>query len=292
MIDIKSIITKLDDYLQLTGKKSIGPVEANKMLSKYGLLKDSKDRPGKPLRELLRKGLIKHAYQTGGKGSEWAIPLSNSLKEFASNYSPTKTKKYIPNKTISSPEKSMDILQLKMQLDKARENYKPKQVKYLLIAEAPPDSIDRFFYYEEVFKHDDLFIGVTKVLYPKLKDKHLASRRRKDGSMKKFILEKLKGDGFFLLDLSELPLSLLTDSLTSQVPLLIDKIKVVADKKTKIILIKTNVYDTAFSTLTGAGMKNVINCRITFPGSGGQTKFQLEFTEALRQAKYIWLDKN
>jgi hypothetical protein len=39
-------------------------------------LKDSKDSPGKPLRDLLRKGGIPHAYQVGGKRSSWTIPKS------------------------------------------------------------------------------------------------------------------------------------------------------------------------------------------------------------------------
>ena len=79
----------------------------------------------------------------------------------------------------------------------------------------------------------------------------------------------------------------LKDSLKSQVPLLINKINAIADKNTKIILIKVNVYDIAYTALNEAGIKNVINCRITFPGSGGQTKFQFEFKEALKQAKYF-----
>lgn len=286
MTNIKLIIIKLDDYLQSTGKKSIGAVEANEMLAKSGLLKDSKNRPGKPFRELLRKGLIKHAFQTGGKGSEWVIPLSNNLKDVSSNYSLTQTKKIETTMSKSKSEKSIDIIRLKEQLDKARQNYKPEKVKYLLVAEAPPDSVDRFFYYPDVFEKDDLFLGVTRALYPKLKVKHLESRRRRDGNVKKSILEKLKKDGFFLLDLSEMPISYLTDSLNSQVPLLINKINAIADENTKIILIKVNVYDIAFAALKEAGIKNVIDCRISFPGSGRQTEFQLGFTEALRQAKY------
>ena len=101
------------------------------------------------------------------------------------------------------------------------------------------------------------------------------------------ILEKLKNDGFYLLDLSEIPMSYLKDSLNSQVPRLINKINEISDKNTKIILIKVNVYDIAYVALNEAEIKNVINCRITFPGSGGQTKFQSEFTEALRQVKYL-----
>ena len=68
---MNEIIDFLDDYLLRTGKESIGAVEA-----KAGILKDSTDRPGMPLRRKLRKGEIPHAYQVGGKGSEWVIPIS------------------------------------------------------------------------------------------------------------------------------------------------------------------------------------------------------------------------
>ncbi len=59
-MNINSIITKIDDFLERSGKKSIDPVEANAMLAKVGLFKDSNTRPGKPLRDLLRKGLLPH----------------------------------------------------------------------------------------------------------------------------------------------------------------------------------------------------------------------------------------
>lgn len=75
--DIKAIITHLDTYLSRTGQLSIDPVEANAILARAGLLGDSKDRPGKPLRDLLRKGLLPHAFQSGGKGSSWTIPHSS-----------------------------------------------------------------------------------------------------------------------------------------------------------------------------------------------------------------------
>jgi hypothetical protein len=49
----------------------------------------------------------------------------------------------------------------------ARQKYKPDEIKFLLIAEAPPDAESgRFFYFEEVDKHDNLFIETMKVLYP------------------------------------------------------------------------------------------------------------------------------
>lgn len=68
----------LDEYLQKTGRESIGAVEANALLDKAGILKDNPQRPGLPLRNKLRKGELPYAYQVAGKGSEWVIPLSTA----------------------------------------------------------------------------------------------------------------------------------------------------------------------------------------------------------------------
>lgn len=78
LLVMKTIIEYLDGYLSKTGLSNITPIEANAVLAKAGLLQDSRDRPGKPLRDLLRKGNLPHAYQVGGKGSGWAIPHSGS----------------------------------------------------------------------------------------------------------------------------------------------------------------------------------------------------------------------
>jgi len=106
--------------------------------------------------------------------------------------------------------------------------------------------------------------------------------------MKDTILQILQQDGFYLLDLSELPLSLLDTGLQSQLPSLVDKINSVVDDNTQIILIKTNVYDIAFYYLKQK-FKNIVDQRITFPGRGGQRKFQDEFKQALK--KFITLTK-
>jgi predicted ATPase len=282
-----STITKfIDDYLTKSERADIDPVEANALLAKAGILKDSKHRPGKPLRDLLRKGQIPHAFQASGKGSSWTIPHSSKGKSTVSNYSPSnqQMKKVTTVKSTKSTETTTNISQLKKQLEKARQKYKPETVKYLLVAEAPPDSLERFFYYDNVRQHDYLFLGVAEALYPKLKEQFLLSGR--SGEIKNTILQTLQQDGFYLLDLSELPLSLLDTDLQSQLPSLVDKVNSVADNNTQIILIKANVYDIAFSYLTQK-FKNIIDQRITFPGQGGQRKFQDEFKQALKKVHYF-----
>ncbi len=75
-LQIQKIIIAIDKHLINSNQSSIDANTANAMLDRLGLLKNSKDRPGKPLRDLLRKGLLAHAYQSGGKGSTWIIPKS------------------------------------------------------------------------------------------------------------------------------------------------------------------------------------------------------------------------
>lgn len=56
---------------------SISAPEANRNLEKAGLLNDSENRPGRPLRKLLRAGYFPHAYKENGR---WVIPCSINIK--------------------------------------------------------------------------------------------------------------------------------------------------------------------------------------------------------------------
>ena len=53
----------------------------------------------------------------------------------------------------------------KRQREEAMNKYKPSTIRCLIIAEAPPND-ERFFYFEDVFEKDLLFIGVMGVLFP------------------------------------------------------------------------------------------------------------------------------
>lgn len=277
MIEITAF---LDEYLEKSNRESIGAVEANELLAKSGILKDNESREGKPLRDLLRKGTLPHAFRKDGKGSSWIIPHSDNTKNRVLNHFSVKrqTNDIATNKTSKKTNEPINISKLEKQLKKARKNYKPEKVKYLLIAEAPPDSLERFFYYQNVSQHDYLFLGIAEALYPVLKNQFLDDGRRPE--TKEIILRKFQQDGFYLLDLSELPLSLLESDLKSQLPNLIEKIKSVKNDDTHIILIKANVYDSFFHSLN-AKFQNVINQRIAFPSQGWQKKFQIKFKKAL-----------
>ncbi|TVR36942.1 MAG: hypothetical protein EA392_13950 [Cryomorphaceae bacterium] len=75
-MSVHRIIECIDKHLDKNNLDSINPVVAGALLDRAGLLSDSSHRPGLPLRNLLRDGMIPHAYQPGGKGSGWVIPHS------------------------------------------------------------------------------------------------------------------------------------------------------------------------------------------------------------------------
>ena len=73
MKDLNLIINFLDKCIEQKHVNKLSAVEAAELLDKVGILKDSVSRKGKPLRDILRAGLIPHAYQVG---TLWFIPLS------------------------------------------------------------------------------------------------------------------------------------------------------------------------------------------------------------------------
>ena len=281
MPDIQRIIKAIDDELKRSEKKYLTPPEANRILKEMNILNDIGARSGLPLRKLLRKGKIPHAYQINGKGSEWRIPYSvykNSNPSISSEQKAVKQKA----ESIDNSHKE-NFTKIKKQIDQVRESYKPDKIKYILVAEAPPESLDRFFYFHNVKRSDWLFLGVMQALYPLLKEEYIL--RKRDSVLKAALLSQFKEDGFYLIDLLDYPLSYYSGNLRDTIQELIKKIKILANEKTLIILIKANVYDVAFSVLKENGF-NVIDKRIDFPASGGQVKFQEKFKAALEETKY------
>ena len=72
--DIGTINSYIQKRLTVEGVDCVSAVEAGHWLDEAGLLKDSDDRPGKPLRDLLRGGLIRGARQDPPKAhGRWSI---------------------------------------------------------------------------------------------------------------------------------------------------------------------------------------------------------------------------
>lgn len=171
-----------------------------------------------------------------------------------------------------------DILFLKEVYAAARNKYKPVHIQTLLLAEAPPGSLDRYFYFEDVKKQDSLFLEIMGVLYPEQKAAYLSSGR--DTELKKDLLEIFKEDGFWLMDVSEVPLDLADKTLEDYVPDVLGRLQKHITKKTAVILIKANIYDLCYYKLLEKGYR-VSPERIPFPGSGQQRVFREKFRKAV-----------
>jgi len=184
---------------------------------------------------------------------------------------------------------------MKEDFESARQKYKPKVIKFLLIAEAPPKvESKRFFYFEDVQKYDYLFLETMKVLYPDdsdIKNGNTKSIRRR----KREFLERFEKDGFYLIDASDEPIkdkskSAKRKQIEKSLPSLIEKVRslVLEDTKmdVKIILISSTVYEVCYKRLKEEKRFNVINAYpVPFP-IGWQKEFREKLSELLR--RYGW----
>lgn len=160
----------------------------------------------------------------------------------------------------------------------ASKRYRPSRIRTLLIGEAPPCALDRFFYFEDVKKQDSLFLEIMGVLYPEEKKRYLAKGRPTEG--KADLLQLFQEDGFWLIDLYEVPGDFSKELEQQLVPNLLNRLPKYIDKQTPILLIKANIFDLCYGPLTEAGYQ-VSKERIPFPGSGQQGVFREKFKRAL-----------
>lgn len=159
----------------------------------------------------------------------------------------------------------------------AAERYRPGEIELLLVGEAPPCAPDRYFYFEDVDRHDWLFRYVWEGL----------SGVKPERDRKHEHLDALRHTGVYLVDLHEENVSQPSlAALAREVPGLVERCRALAPRR--IVLIKSIVYDAAYAALRGAGLP-VIDARIPFPASGQQRKFLDTFREALgEEAIAIW----
>jgi hypothetical protein len=151
------------------------------------------------------------------------------------------------------------------QRESAASRYKPGTVDLLLVAESPPTSLDRYFYFEDVQAHDSLFRCVVRTVLEieptREKAEHLAA---------------LRDAGLFLIDLRP-------DSLDARPAVeLLDGllVRVRALEPRSVVLIKVTVFDLAYRFLQSHGI-SVAPQRIPFPGSGQQKRFEALMKDAL-----------
>lgn len=266
MEKIKSIIEALDNHLEISSLHKIDAVTAARILHNLNLVTDSRNRPGKNFRKLLRDGKIPHAYKVD---RNWVIPHSSARLEVSNSFE-------------TSFSLAINSEESKKKRQNAQSSYKPNIIKYLLIAEAPPRNLSRYFYFTDVHNQDSLFLYTMQVIFPELKNEYLKQGRVP--SKKRNLLESFKNQGFYLIDLSENP-KMTNKQMKDSVSDLLARVENIINTETQIIIIKASVYDLIYDTLKST-FNNTIDVRIPFPGQGHQQNFLHKFEEAIAKAGY------
>jgi len=168
----------------------------------------------------------------------------------------------------------------------AREKYRPENIKVLLITEAPPAvERNRYFYYEQVQRGDSLFLETIKVLFPEeVKAFETVKQLRAE---KRYFLERLQEEGFFLMNAVETPLPDKTAAARSRIyqenlPTLIREILSIARPNTVIVIISAVVFRAIGKALKASGFKLIQEDIIAYPNSGQQLNFRRKLRPLLR----------
>lgn len=176
--------------------------------------------------------------------------------------------------------------------DKLREHYKPSKIKFLLIAESPPPlasvASSRHFYRTDAIRKDDrLFTNTIKALYPEAADLTEADlQAKKDAWLKRF-----QKDGWYMIEaLEESQVHEVTKkqrqtSIKEHLPQLIKRVFALVGKDTKLILIKSNVFEAAAEPLRAAGFAVLNKELLDYPGHFNQHAYREKLAKLASKAK-------
>lgn len=173
-----------------------------------------------------------------------------------------------------------------------RKKYRPKKVKILLIAESPPPATSvassRHFYRTDKTRRDDrLFINTMKALY---EDAAELTEAQIEPDKKKW-LERFASEGFFMIEALEIsqPHEVTKkerqEYIRQSLPRLIERVSLLADKSTSIILIKSNVYDVAALPLRDSGFRVLNTELLDYPGRYNQAAYREKLARLLSSSK-------
>ena len=166
--------------------------------------------------------------------------------------------------------------------DTIRQQYRPSSIKVLLIAESPPSlnpnsGGSRHFYRTDMVRPEDrLFINTIRALYPEALD----APQLELESQKQSWLHRFQADGWYMIE--ALPTSLAhevtkkkrQELIKQHLPALLERVKNLADKDTKLILIKSNVFDVAATPLRQAGFTILNTELLDYPGRFNQQAYR------------------
>lgn len=163
--------------------------------------------------------------------------------------------------------------------EELRDRQKPRRLEVLLVAESPPDpgAGERRFFYSPTLTIDNLYRGVAEALYgtdPSL-----------DVGNKPAVLERLRQDGFWLIDAVEYPINKLPAAqrraaIRSATPALVDRCRTLAPRR-GVIICHAKVHEAVADALRDAGVPVLNEAPLPFPLGNWRRQFIEGFRRAL-----------
>ena len=169
-----------------------------------------------------------------------------------------------------------------------RRSYRPDHIKVLLIAESPPpapaiQSSRQFYYTDRIRKNDRLFVNTIKALYPEARTMaEIDLEQAKEQWLRRF-----QQDGYYMIEaLDESQQHEVTkrqrqERIQHELPSLLNKVAQLADDTTRIILIKSNVFDVAAVPLRDAGFTILNTELVDYPGQFNQRAYREKLASLL-----------
>lgn len=165
--------------------------------------------------------------------------------------------------------------------DDERQKYKPDHIKFLLIAESPPpapskQSSRQFYYTDRIRKDDRLFVNTVRALYAETVDAPEENLEK----YKEGWLNRLKADGWYMIEAletsqeHEVTKHQRQERIRAALPRLLERVRSLAEPDTKIILIKSNVFDVAAEPLRDAGFTVLNHELVDYPGRYNQKAYR------------------
>ncbi len=169
---------------------------------------------------------------------------------------------------------------------RARRKYRPRKVRFLLIAESPPSS-GGFFYFGTTIGKDHLFRETMKAL-----DLWPNQEPMRKGVDKGPMLRRFQSKGFYLLDTCGFPVDKLPDgerrkAVLSQTSRLVKD--VIKTDPLHIFIVKSSIFKPVSFVLRESGMQNrVMNAGpVPFPSHGNQQIYRSMLRRALRRTRSL-----
>lgn len=168
-----------------------------------------------------------------------------------------------------------------MSYDELRQHYRPAAAQWLFVAESPPPAAEapssRHFYRAEYRGPEDrLFVNTIKALFAEAEEQ---TEAQIDAQKEQWLRRYQENDCYMIEALEKSQRHQVTkeqrqERIREELPSLIERIGELARPDTKVILIKSNVYEVAAEPLRQAGF-NVLNTGLVdYPGRFNQRAYR------------------